>query len=207
MSDEERRQERVLKNRVSAMKSLQKKKRYTDDLEKRAKLLSAQNIDLKTRIYALLSKLSQAGVHLPHYPDPRYAPTDALLQSLLAAHHGAAAGTHNMPPTHVAHHPQQQLAQYPVYGVPQQLSYPPPPAAAAAAAAAAPRAFVPPPPQQSLPQRDAPSPPPMDEEAAALIGDSFIELTDAPVLAMAPLEDGQVVGSFEGEAAVPPPST
>jgi len=76
MSDEERRQERVLKNRVSAMKSLQKKKRYTDDLEKRAKLLTAQNIDLKSRIYTLVAKLNPAiHGHNHHY--------DALLQSLL----------------------------------------------------------------------------------------------------------------------------
>lgn len=95
MSDEERRKERVLKNRVSAMKSLQKKKRYTDDLEKRANLLTAQNIDLKSRIYALVAKLAQAGVHVtppipaPPSHDPRYDPryaaaTDALLHSVLA---------------------------------------------------------------------------------------------------------------------------
>ena len=93
MSDEQRRQERVLKNRVSAMKSLQKKKRYTDDLEKRAKLLTAQNIDLKTRIYALVAKLAQSGVNVG-FGGGTY---DPLLQALLAQHNHAYS-SYGVPP-------------------------------------------------------------------------------------------------------------
>ena len=97
MSDEQRRQERVLKNRVSAMKSLQKKKRYTDDLEKRAKLLTAQNIDLKTRIYALVAKLAQSGVNVGF--GGAGAAYDPLLQALLAQHNHAYS--YGVPP-HIA---------------------------------------------------------------------------------------------------------
>lgn len=121
MSDEERRQERVLKNRVSAMKSLQKKKRYTDDLERRAKALTAQNHELKTRIYALLAKLAQNGVPIGYALAPY--PYDALLQSLLAEHNPyAAMYAHQHPHQHAAaaaalvrhqhqhqHHEQQHL--------------------------------------------------------------------------------------------------
>jgi hypothetical protein len=58
LSDDERRRERVLKNRESAMKSLQKKKRYTEDLEERASALHVRNAELKFKIRALLARLS-----------------------------------------------------------------------------------------------------------------------------------------------------
>jgi hypothetical protein len=57
LSDDERRRERVLKNRESAMKSLHKKKCYTEGLEARAAALSARNADLKARIRALLNEI------------------------------------------------------------------------------------------------------------------------------------------------------
>lgn len=57
LSDDERKRERVLKNRESAMKSLQKKKRYTESLESRAAMLSARNADLKAKIRRLLDRI------------------------------------------------------------------------------------------------------------------------------------------------------
>jgi hypothetical protein len=81
LSDDERRRERVLKNRESAMKSLQKKKRYTEDLEARAAVLHARNDELKIKIRSLLARLSHPGMapdqgvrsaapqnHYPHLP-------------------------------------------------------------------------------------------------------------------------------------------
>jgi Basic region leucine zipper len=61
LSDDERRRERVLKNRESAMKSLQKKKLYTEDLEARASALHVRNAELKFKIRALLARLSHPG--------------------------------------------------------------------------------------------------------------------------------------------------
>lgn len=58
LSEEERKRERVLKNRESAMKSLQKKKRYTEDLEMRARLLAGRNQELKDKIRGLLARLN-----------------------------------------------------------------------------------------------------------------------------------------------------
>lgn len=58
LTDEERRRERVLKNRESAMKSLQKKKRYTEDLEHKAVVLSKRNAELKEKIRGLVARLN-----------------------------------------------------------------------------------------------------------------------------------------------------
>jgi Basic region leucine zipper len=58
LSDDERRKERVLKNRESAMKSLLKKKRYTEDLEAKAAGLHKRNEELKLSIRRLLARLS-----------------------------------------------------------------------------------------------------------------------------------------------------
>lgn len=58
LTEEQRRQERVLKNRESAMKSLQKKKRYTQNLEHRAIALAARNNELRDKIRLLLDRLN-----------------------------------------------------------------------------------------------------------------------------------------------------
>lgn len=57
LSPSQRQRERVLKNRQSAMKSLAKKKRYTEDLEARAAALGARNDHLKARIRQLLDSM------------------------------------------------------------------------------------------------------------------------------------------------------
>ncbi|CAN8068984.1 unnamed protein product [Agarophyton chilense] len=62
LTDEQRRRERVLKNRESAMKSLQKKKRYTEDLEHRAVALASRNRELRDKIRLLLARLQQMGI-------------------------------------------------------------------------------------------------------------------------------------------------
>lgn len=62
LSEEERRRERILKNRESAMKSLQKKKRYTEDLEHRALALASRNAELKEKIRLQLTRLQAMGI-------------------------------------------------------------------------------------------------------------------------------------------------
>lgn len=79
LTDEERRRERVLKNRESAMKSLQKKKRYTEDLEHRAIALATRNADLKEKIRGLLNQLQGIGLYaLPGIGVFGSLPTNAL---------------------------------------------------------------------------------------------------------------------------------
>lgn len=50
------------------MKSLQKKKRYTEDLEHRAIALSRRNAELKEKIRALLIKLNSTPLPVPTHP-------------------------------------------------------------------------------------------------------------------------------------------
>lgn len=70
LTEEQRRQERVLKNRESAMKSLQKKKRYTQNLEHKAVALAARNAELRNKIRVLLLRLNQ----LSNTPPPALVP-------------------------------------------------------------------------------------------------------------------------------------
>lgn len=74
LTEEQRRRERILKNRESAMKSLQKKKRYTQHLELRAVQLANRNAHLKHQIRAQLLRLQQMGLFGP-LPTPNPIPT------------------------------------------------------------------------------------------------------------------------------------
>lgn len=70
MTEEQRRQERVLKNRESAMKSLQKKKKYTQHLENRAAALAARNAELRDKIRLLLLRLNELNAPPPPHSHP-----------------------------------------------------------------------------------------------------------------------------------------
>lgn len=198
MTDEERRQERILKNRVSAMKSLQKKKRYTDDLEQRAKALTSQNHDLKNKIYGLLGRLNQAGYSLaPPAYDPRevgYFPSnaDALLHQLLAnfryqnaayappaAHAlqplqtlGAPAASSFAGIQHPAH-PVQLAGRAGPSALPPAAALSPVSARGAPAGMPGPAARGPPPTMRQPPPSQIKAA--MDDAAVDLIGESFLE--------------------------------
>lgn len=61
LTPEQRRMERVLKNRESAMKSLQKKKMYTMRLEESARRLQERNEELKNLIRETVGRIKELG--------------------------------------------------------------------------------------------------------------------------------------------------
>lgn len=119
LTDEERRRERVLKNRESAMKSLQKKKRYTEDLEARARVLARRNAELKEKIRALLIRLNGVPSIMHQLPNASNLSNNPYLAASLGfpttgIQHGALSQQRNIQSQTHQQQPQYQQPLHPL---------------------------------------------------------------------------------------------